>query len=413
MVNRATNSYGYWVDVTGIEFEENGTSQWIHAMPLGEWNHPVHGKITFDLARVQRFAANVNAGVRGQDLDIDYDHKALTTEAAGWVKEAKTEVGGTGTGAGLWLLVDWTKGAAQKIKDRAFRYFSPDFQDEWVHPATGQKFRDVLFGGGITNRPFLKNMIPLNLHELCIEDENDSSGGSMNRAFLETAARGYHIEFSEEMSDEELQTKITEAAAVAASQDPNDNDDSNNNSNDDNEDDSGTGEETPPPSDLETQLSEAAKDNPVVALLLAEREQTRKDIADLKADNHKQKVTAQLSELRTGTQQLSPAAEKKLGEAILTGDSTKTLEAVKVILGKGGIVQLGEQGRQGPGSAAGDGDQGEGDATAEFDVAVKKALTEAKNEGRELSELDAIYEVSAANPELYERHRRGSYAQQD
>jgi phage I-like protein len=75
-------------------------------------------------------------------------------------------------------MVEWTKTAYTKIKEKAYRYFSPEFLDEWEHPETKTKFKDVLFGGGITNRPFLKNLVPINMTEFV----NSSGGTSMDPA---------------------------------------------------------------------------------------------------------------------------------------------------------------------------------------------------------------------------------------
>lgn len=151
----------FLVDLSTLKFDElaENVSSWIMAMPIGKYNHPVYGKIDITSDRVQRFAANVNNGVRGIDLDIDYDHKEYGGEAAGWVRQAEPR------NDGLWILVEWTTKAYEAIKSKAYRYFSPEFDDTWTHPSSGEKFKDVLFGGGITNRPFLKGIQPLNLSE--------------------------------------------------------------------------------------------------------------------------------------------------------------------------------------------------------------------------------------------------------
>lgn len=149
--------FGYWIDLKGISFDD-GT--WLQAFPLGHYEHPVFGQISITPERVQRFAANVQMKVRGQDLDIDYDHKADTRVAAGWVSDAQARPDG------LWIKVAWTPTARQKLEDGEYRYFSPEFVDEWVHPKTGLLFKDVLFGGALTNRPFLKDILPINLSEM-------------------------------------------------------------------------------------------------------------------------------------------------------------------------------------------------------------------------------------------------------
>lgn len=175
---------GYMVDLAGIEFSDSaaGTpTSWIQAMPLGTYNHPFFGEIEFTPEKLKQFAANVKNKVRETDLDIDYEHKMNSGEAAGWIQEAEFR-----DNEGLWLLVEWTKTAAEKIKEKAYKYFSPEFAEKWKHPKTGAIYENVLFGGGITNRPFLKDILPLNLSELIKE-----SGGTIavdGKAFAEMLA---------------------------------------------------------------------------------------------------------------------------------------------------------------------------------------------------------------------------------
>ena len=79
------SQYGYWVDLNTKAFD---TASWIHALPIGEYDHPVYGKMNFTPARIRKFAASVKDRVRGIVPDIDYDHKAQDGKAAGWVKDA-------------------------------------------------------------------------------------------------------------------------------------------------------------------------------------------------------------------------------------------------------------------------------------------------------------------------------------
>lgn len=158
-MNDTAKHFGYMVDLTGVEFAEtsNGNpASWIQCMPLGKYEHPFFGSIEFTPERLQRFADSVTNNVRDTELDIDYDHKMTTGEAAGWVQKAEVRAN-----EGLWIFVEWTQTAAAKIKEKAYKYFSPEFADAWKHPKTGATYQDVLFGGGITNRPFLKDILPL------------------------------------------------------------------------------------------------------------------------------------------------------------------------------------------------------------------------------------------------------------
>jgi phage I-like protein len=158
---------GYLVDLEGVQFDDETSGTWIHAMGLGKFHHPMYGQIDLTPERIKRFADNFANRVRGIDIAIDYDHRAHGGDAAGWVRKAEPR------SDGLWLFVEWTKSAYQKLKEKAYKYFSPEFLDEWEHPETRIKFKDVLFGGGITNRPFLKNLVPINMTEFV----NHASGG--------------------------------------------------------------------------------------------------------------------------------------------------------------------------------------------------------------------------------------------
>jgi hypothetical protein len=84
---------GYWVDLTAHQFDDESGAAWIQALPLGTYDHPLYGTIDVTPGRVARFASNVNNKVRGQDLDIDYDHKEHSGRAAGWVTAADARTG--------------------------------------------------------------------------------------------------------------------------------------------------------------------------------------------------------------------------------------------------------------------------------------------------------------------------------
>ncbi len=193
---------GYLVSLEGISLadQDDGTAtSWIHAMPIGEYEHPFYGKIAFTAERIERFAAGVMSKVRGIDISIDYSHDALG-EAAGWVTAADSRPGG------LWLMVQWTKEAASKIREKKYRYFSPEFADEWKD-AKGKTHQDVLIGGGLTNRPFLKDLLPVNLSEVLGKQEKEEVL-SMSDELLSSIRKA--LELGDKATDEELLKALTE-----------------------------------------------------------------------------------------------------------------------------------------------------------------------------------------------------------
>lgn len=112
--------------------------------------HAAYGEVKITKQHLKSFKDNFDNKVYGVDLSLDFDHE--TREAAGWVKEVflsddeRTLLG----------LVTWTPSGARALSDREFRYFSPEFSLNWIHPHTGVNHGPTLIGGALVNRPFLK-----------------------------------------------------------------------------------------------------------------------------------------------------------------------------------------------------------------------------------------------------------------
>jgi len=138
---RMARQYGIWVDLDSLQFADNSTETWIQAFTEGTYNHPLFGEINFDEKKLKGFADSVKKQVRGVQPDIDFDHKMFSGEAAGWVKDARYE-----KGKGLSVQVDWTPKAKEAIANKSYKYFSPEFADEWEHPKTGMFSRTSCSG---------------------------------------------------------------------------------------------------------------------------------------------------------------------------------------------------------------------------------------------------------------------------
>lgn len=131
---------------------------WIQILKTGEFQHPKDGTIRITRETLHRMKENFDAKVRGTDLAVDISHNP-DAGAVGWFKELRLE------GDKLMALVAWTDEGAELVRSGKYRYFSPEFAFGWTHPEKGTKFRDVLFGGALTNRPFLKDMQPVAFSE--------------------------------------------------------------------------------------------------------------------------------------------------------------------------------------------------------------------------------------------------------
>lgn len=312
------------IDLSDITLNEDNTSE-IQAMKVGKFRHSLYGTLNFTEQRLRRFADNVNNRIRGIDLDIDYDHKtdpAKGNKAAGWVRSAKVD-----NGDRLTLSVEWTEEGANAIRKKEYRYFSPSFVDEWEDPETGKKFKDVLFGGGITNRPFLKGMEPLTLSEL--EEVQD-----MDPKLKAALIKRYNL--SEDATDEDVLAKVAEDETLATQPEPDppaDEDEK------EEEDEAQLGED-----DL-TALKKLAETNPALEKVLKAQEASEKRLKALEAANLLSEINTKFMELGEGKFAFPPVVEKKAREVILAEPRLRdTIFELFELVVENGLVELGERG---------------------------------------------------------------------
>lgn len=138
----------------------NGPQQ-VQILRCGKFKHPSYGEFEITPLVLQEMKLNFDNKIRGIDMAFDYYH-ASDQDASGWVEELFLKEDDTE----LWAQVKWTPKASQKLAERELRYFSPDFAFQWEDPETGTTHKNVLFGGGLTNRPFVKEMTAIVADEL-------------------------------------------------------------------------------------------------------------------------------------------------------------------------------------------------------------------------------------------------------
>lgn len=360
------------LDVSGITLsEQNGVeSSWVHALPIGNYKHPIYGTISISAERAKRFAESVVQKVRGIDPSINYVHDNNDV-AAGWVKNAESRVDG------LWLFVEWVKDAAQAIKDKKWRYFSSEFADEWLDP-TGKKFTDVIIGGALTNRPYMKNLAPINLSEETYElafglisaltgtDPESLKGGTMP------------------LSEDDLK-KIVEGVATKL----------------------GEGKGDPPKTDpAPTQslmdmpeLKQLAEDNPMVKLLIQTVEAQQAGLQTSATELKLAEINSKLKDFDNSKVILTPVARelvKKLAEKLpteLAQDFWSLLTEMKK--GTTFLVELGER----AGATV-----NYGSHKTAF-VQLQDVANGLRKDDSNLSETDAFARAAELNPALYARYR--------
>lgn len=210
---------------TGIAtLSEDGFS-WIEILREGEYRKdPKTGKgIKITAAMLAEYKKNYEAGVRGiyfdgdkstPTLDIDYDHKkdaAKGKKAAGWFGELDIREASTGDGKkSLWMKPKhWTPDAQVAIKNGEYKGFSVEIAEDYM-AEDGKKYAHVLLGGGLTNRPEVKEMVPLSLSEDAKNAKKKEDTSMQIKELCEKAG----IEFTDdEAALDAVAVKLAEAAA--------------------------------------------------------------------------------------------------------------------------------------------------------------------------------------------------------
>ncbi len=370
----------YWVDLKGIAFEDGRPdSSWLQAFPVGEYTHEVYGKIKMTVERARNMASNIISKVRGIDLAIDYGHDS-SGEAAGWVTSAEARHDG------LWLFVEWTQAAANAIREGKYRYFSPEYMDAWTHPQTQEKFTDVLVGGGLTNRPFLKNIMPVNLSE--IEGHQDPQaheheGGGMEE-LLEKLRKALKL------SDDADEEAVFEALGTALQPDPK--------------------EPDPEPETLsEEQVAKILEEHPALAGMLEDSKRLAETnraltgrIVNLEVTARESNVSAKLDEWHRGGEDqkhgLAPALDESIQEFMMTlgEDAQAAFSKILDEIVKTGLVSFKETPiKRRP-------RVNDPSVLTEVEAGIK-ALQDA-NDGMEYGDASALYFVE--NEEMYDKYQR-------
>lgn len=141
-----------------IQLKEEGgryTSR-IPVLPEGKFKHPWYGDLDFTAPVLRAAKRHFDQKVLGTDIMVDEGHDR--GKALGWFKSVHhgaSEIGGQDH-VGLFAEVEWTDLGRSLLERDVYRYFSAEVGT--FTGADGKSIKNVLFGGGLTNRPFFKQM---------------------------------------------------------------------------------------------------------------------------------------------------------------------------------------------------------------------------------------------------------------
>jgi len=204
-----------------IELAEAGKPDTVQILRVGAWIHDWYGPMLITQQVLADMVKNFDDRVRRQDINFDFFHES-EKEASGW----PTKLYLSDDAQELWAEVKWTPRAKKMLADKEVRYFSADFSFEWTDPETGVTYKNVLFGGGLVNRPFVKDMQPVvgltEGNKMNLEQANAQikllSEQSASKDAIISAKEGEVSTLSEQvknLSEEVLTLKAEKAKAAA------------------------------------------------------------------------------------------------------------------------------------------------------------------------------------------------------
>ena len=158
---------------------------------------------TVNKSVLNEIVTNWKNGVFGQEIAWDYAHDSYD-KASGWVKNVYL----SDTQKELLLDIQFTPAAAQAIRDKEWQYQSIEFYPApftYQSPVDGKEYTNLLVGGGLTNRPFMKKA------KVSLSQKNKKKESFMKKDELIVALKENHS-----IDVVELQEKIQEASAKLA-----------------------------------------------------------------------------------------------------------------------------------------------------------------------------------------------------
>ena len=130
----------------------------VQILKTWKWKHSSYWEFSTNERDLKEFKQNFDDKVRGVDLAVDVGHD-FNHKAVGWFKELMIE------GKKLFATIEWNHEGLYLVKEKVYKYFSPELHFEFQDEETGKVIKNLLSGWGITNRPFFKNMEALEASE--------------------------------------------------------------------------------------------------------------------------------------------------------------------------------------------------------------------------------------------------------
>lgn len=146
-----------------IELADGTRQTWVTITRTGDFSDPRYGDFKITPTHLEQMVANFNSRVLGQEVFLDVAHKPNDGAAGKFLKLAIEN-------GRLRGLVEWTDFGIDAVKKRGFSYLSAEYHENWKDNEKQQAHGCVLLGAGLTTRPVIKHLDPVQLAE--VEDDH-------------------------------------------------------------------------------------------------------------------------------------------------------------------------------------------------------------------------------------------------
>lgn len=141
-----------------VELAEGQSQTWVTLTRTGNFSDPRYGDFMITPTHLQQMVDNFNKRTLGQDVFIDVAHRP-NDGAAAKVLKLSVENGR------LRALVEWTEFGVEAVRKRGFAYLSAEYHENWRDNEQKVAHGCVLLGAGLTTRPVIKNLDPVQLSQ--------------------------------------------------------------------------------------------------------------------------------------------------------------------------------------------------------------------------------------------------------
>jgi len=142
--------------VDAQRFAEGNRTVIVNLARVMSFRDPWYGKVELTHKKFNQMIKNFNDDVYGQKIFIDVSHNP-SEGAAAEIKKIFMD------GQKFRGEVEFTEYGVEAVTKRRMIYLSMDFTEDYLHPETEKKHGALLFGAGLTIRPRVKGLDPVQL----------------------------------------------------------------------------------------------------------------------------------------------------------------------------------------------------------------------------------------------------------